>query len=163
MGIHLSHFLTRFRYEELDYVQLLTLFEALRNLSLIIKTAVTIKLDLRIATYNMIAICENNYSVYTMLLQNKLFLYCLISFICNNLQYFNTAVTKYQIVELYIYVKDIFDTVIICLADCFGNGEPVLAPDCEAECRCFGGWVGEYCQILVANGGGDPHLETLDG
>ncbi|XP_022808830.1 mucin-like protein [Stylophora pistillata] len=47
--------------------------------------------------------------------------------------------------------------------DCSGNGKPVITDNCGAQCRCFGGWEGEFCDRLVANGGGDPHLETLDG
>jgi len=47
--------------------------------------------------------------------------------------------------------------------ECSGNGKPVILPRCEAECECFGGWEGEYCERISANGGGDPHLETLDG
>ena len=49
------------------------------------------------------------------------------------------------------------------LTECSGNGKPVILPRCEAECECFGGWEGEYCERISANGGGDPHLETLDG
>ena len=52
---------------------------------------------------------------------------------------------------------------IIWLTDCSGNGEPIIAPRCKAECNCSGGWEGEYCERISANGGGDPHLETLDG
>ena len=53
--------------------------------------------------------------------------------------------------------------MIIFLTDCSGNGKPVITDNCGAQCRCFGGWEGEFCDRLVANGGGDPHLETLDG
>ena len=60
-------------------------------------------------------------------------------------------------------MSSMLNIVIICLADCSGNGEPVLAPGCGAGCRCFGGWEGDYCERIAANGGGDPHLETLDG
>ena len=49
------------------------------------------------------------------------------------------------------------------LTECSGNGKPVIQPRCKAECECFGGWEGEYCERISANGGGDPHLETLDG
>ena len=54
-----------------------------------------------------------------------------------------------------------FDT--LDLTECSGNGKPVILPRCEAECECLGGWEGEYCERISANGGGDPHLETLDG
>ena len=57
----------------------------------------------------------------------------------------------------------VLNSVIICLTDCSGNGEPILTGGCGARCSCFGGWQGEYCQRIVANGGGDPHLKTLDG
>ena len=53
--------------------------------------------------------------------------------------------------------------MIIRFTDCSGNGHPIIAPKCEAECNCSGGWEGEFCERLIANGGGDPHLETLDG
>ena len=53
--------------------------------------------------------------------------------------------------------------MIIRFTDCSGNGDPIIAPKCEAECNCSGGWEGEFCERLIANGGGDPHLETLDG
>ena len=53
--------------------------------------------------------------------------------------------------------------MIIRFTDCSGNGDPIIAPKCEAECNCSGGWEGEFCERLLANGGGDPHLETLDG
>ena len=49
------------------------------------------------------------------------------------------------------------------LTECSGNGKPVILPRCEAACECFGGWEGEFCERISANGGGDPHLETLDG
>lgn len=49
------------------------------------------------------------------------------------------------------------------MADCSENGIPEIAPNCGAFCRCFGGWEGEFCEIISARGGGDPHLETLDG
>ena len=49
------------------------------------------------------------------------------------------------------------------MTDCSGNGEPIIAPLCKAECNCAGGWEGKYCERISANGGGDPHLETLDG
>ena len=47
--------------------------------------------------------------------------------------------------------------------DCSDNGRPQLGPNCGAYCDCFGGWEGEYCEVISARGGGDPHLETLDG
>ncbi|XP_022801512.1 uncharacterized protein LOC111339184 [Stylophora pistillata] len=46
---------------------------------------------------------------------------------------------------------------------CSGNGRPVITSRCGARCRCSGGWGGNFCNQLNANGGGDPHLETLDG
>ncbi|XP_022804999.1 uncharacterized protein LOC111342215 isoform X2 [Stylophora pistillata] len=49
------------------------------------------------------------------------------------------------------------------LQNCSGNGNPIIGPKCEALCNCSGGWEGEFCERLIANGGGDPHLETLDG
>ena len=49
------------------------------------------------------------------------------------------------------------------IPDCSGNGEPEISAHCGAVCRCFGGWEGKYCERISANGGGDPHLETLDG
>ena len=53
--------------------------------------------------------------------------------------------------------------MIIRFTDCSGNGHPIIAPKCEVVCNCIGGWEGEFCERLIANGGGDPHLETLDG
>ena len=53
--------------------------------------------------------------------------------------------------------------MIIRFTDCSGNGDPTIALNCGAECICLGGWEGEFCDRLIANGGGDPHLETLDG
>ena len=51
----------------------------------------------------------------------------------------------------------------LLFVDCSDNGKPAIAPNCSAVCECFGGWEGQYCEIISARGGGDPHLETLDG
>ena len=70
----------------------------------------------------------------------------------------------FSTLEIYHCSDLSFDKVmIIRFTDCSGNGDPIIAPKCEAECNCSGGWEGEFCERLLANGGGDPHLETLDG
>lgn len=46
---------------------------------------------------------------------------------------------------------------------CSGNGFPQSTSSCGARCRCRGGWSGPFCDRTQASGGGDPHLQTLDG
>ena len=55
------------------------------------------------------------------------------------------------------------NTVSLNVTGCSGNGKPVTLRRCGARCQCLGGWEGEYCDRISGNGGGDPHLKTLDG
>lgn len=52
---------------------------------------------------------------------------------------------------------------LLDLTGCSGNGRPIRCPLCQAACECFGGWRGAHCGRIPVNGGGDPHLETIDG